>query len=240
VLTTEFAAVAVTSLLEAIRKTDPSIRFFQASSSEIFGDPREVPQTELTPFEPVTPYGVAKACGHLIAHVYRRRYGLFACCGILYNHESPRRPLQFLPRQVAHGAAAIHLGLESELVLGELTAARDWGYAGDYVRGMWTMLQHAQPDDYVLASGKLHTVEQLVELAFTCVGLDWREWVRTTDSLKRGSAELHDLVGNAEKAKRVVGWRPEVAVPELVQLLVRAKVERLSSEQPAAVHTEAP
>jgi GDPmannose 4,6-dehydratase len=232
VLTAEFAAVGVTSLLEAIRKTDPCIRFFQASSSEIFGEPRETPQTENTPFAPVTPYGVAKAYGHLIAHVYRRRYELFVCCGILYNHESPRRPLQFLPSKVAHGAAAISLGLETELVLGDLSAARDWGYAADYVRGMWATLQHDEPDDYILATGRLHTVEQLVELAFGSVGLDWREHVRTSESLRRGRAELHDLVGNAEKARRVLGWKPEVSFAELIELLVQAEVRRLSM-QPA-------
>ena len=160
--TAEFAAVGATSLLEAIRAVDPAIRFYQASSSEIFGEPRESPQTEETPLEPVTPYGVAKAYAHFIVSSYRRRYGLFACSGILYNHESPRRPLEFLPRKVAHGAAAISLGLQDELVLGDLDATRDWGYAGDYVRAMWLMLQQDEPGDYVVASGESHSVRELV------------------------------------------------------------------------------
>src|SRR5262249_14161341 len=178
VQTAEFAAVGATSLLEAIRLVDPEIRFYQASSSEIFGDPIETPQTESTPLAPVTPYGVAKAYAHFSARSYRHRYGLFACSRILYNHESPRRPLEFLPRKVAHGAAVISLGLERELVLGDLDARRDWGYAGDYVRAMHLMLQQDEPDDYVVASGESHSVRDLVEIAFDHVGLDWQEHVR--------------------------------------------------------------
>ncbi len=227
VTTAEFAAVGATSLLEAIRAVDPSIRFYQASSSEIFGEPRESPQTEQTPLEPVTPYGVAKAYAHFIVNSYRRQYGLFACSGILYNHESPRRPLEFLPRKVAHGAAAISLGLQDELVLGDLDARRDWGYAGDYVRAMWLMLQQDEPDDYVVASGEDHSVRELVQCAFAHVGLDWQEHVRVDPALQRGSAELHRLVGDASKARARLEWQPEVRFEELVHLLVDADLERL-------------
>jgi GDPmannose 4,6-dehydratase len=183
VQTAEFAAVGATSLLEAIRIVDPEIRFYQASSSEIFGDPAEAPQTETTPLAPVTPYGVAKAYAHFSARSYRQRYGMYACSGILYNHESPRRPLKFLPRKVAHGAAAISLGFEDELVLGDLDATRDWGYAGDYVRAMWLMLQQDAPDDYIVASGKDHSVRELVQCTFAHVGLDWQDHVRVDPAL---------------------------------------------------------
>ena len=227
VQTAEFAAVGATSLLEAIRLVDPGIRFYQASSSEIFGDSVDVPQTESTPLAPVTPYGVAKAYAHLSARSYRHRYGLYACSGILYNHESPRRPLKFLPRKVAHGAAAISLGLEQELVLGDLDATRDWGYAGDYVRAMWLMLQQEEPDDYVVASGEDHSVRELVQCAFAHVGLDWKQHVRVDPTLQRGAAELHRLVGNPAKARAELGWQPEVDFTNLVHLLVDADVARL-------------
>ena len=229
VQTAEFAAVGATSLLEAIRTVDPAIRFYQASSSEIFGDPVETPQTEKTPLAPVTPYGVAKAYAHFSARSYRHGYGLFACSGILYNHESPRRPLQFLPRKVAHGAAAISLGLEQELVLGDLEARRDWGYAGDYVRAMWLMLQQDAPGDYVVASGQSHSVRELVECAFLQVGLDWEEHVRVDSTLQRGVAQLHGLVGNPAKARVKLGWQPAVDFVHLVQLLVDADVARLKA-----------
>jgi len=222
VRTAEFAAVGVTSLLEAIRAVDPSIRVYQASSSEIFGEPKDVPQTEATALSPVTPYGVAKAYAHFIVGSYRRRYGLHASSGILYNHESPRRPLDFVPSKIAHAAASISLGLGQELALGDLHARRDWGFAGDYVEGMWLMLQQDEPDDYVLATGVLHSVEELVELAFGHVGLDWRDHVRVDESLLRGTAELHDLVGDASKARRALGWSPRVDFEELVRLLVDA------------------
>jgi GDPmannose 4,6-dehydratase len=225
--TAGFAAVGATSLLEAIRAVDPSIRFYQASSSEIFGEPRESPQTEATPLEPVTPYGVAKAYAHFIVHSYRRRYGLFACSGILYNHESPRRPLEFLPRKVANGAAAISLGLQDELVLGDLDARRDWGYAGDYVRAMWLMLQQDTADDYVVAAGESHSVRELVECAFTRVGLDWQDHVRLDPALRRGSAELHRLVGDATRARERLGWSAELNFEQLVHLLVDSDVELL-------------
>jgi GDPmannose 4,6-dehydratase len=227
VLTAELAAVGATALLEAIREVDPAIRFYQASSSEIFGEPVETPQTELTPLVPLTPYGVAKAYAHFITRSYRRRYGLYACAGILYNHESPRRPLEFLPSKVANAAATIKLGLTAELWLGDLAAQRDWGYAGDYVRAMWLMLQQAEPDDYVIATGELHSVEELVELAFEHAGLDWRAYVQIDESLKRGKAELHGLVGDPTKARERLGWKPEVSFDELVALLVDAELDRL-------------
>jgi GDPmannose 4,6-dehydratase len=232
VLTAELAAVGATALLEAIREVNPAIRFYQASSSEIFGEPVETPQTEQTPLAPLTPYGVAKAYAHFITRSYRRRYGLHACAGILYNHESPRRPLEFLPSKVANAVAAIKLGITAELWLGDLSAQRDWGYAGDYVRAMWLMLQHDEPDDYVIATGEPHSVEQLVQLAFDHVGLDWRAYVHIDESLKRGKAELHGLVGDPTKARDRLGWRPEVAFEELVALLVDAELERLGERQP--------
>jgi GDPmannose 4,6-dehydratase len=228
VRTAEFAAVGVTALLEAIRAVDPSIRMYQASSSEIFGEPSVMPQTEETPLHPVTPYGVAKAYGHFIVGSYRRRYGLHASCGILYNHESPRRPVDFLPSKVAHAAAAISLGFEHELPLGDLHAQRDWGYAGDYVEAMRLMLQRDDPGDYVVATGVLHSVEEIVDLAFGRVSLDWRDHVRLDDSLLRGRAELHDLVGDASKARRQLGWSPRVGFEDLVRLLVDAALARLT------------
>ncbi len=227
ILTAEFAAVGVTTLLESIREVDAGIRFYQASSSEIFGEPSETPQTEETPLTPLTPYGVAKAYGHFITRSYRSRYSLHASSGILYNHESPRRPLDFLPRKVAHGAASIALGLESELRLGDLSARRDWGYAGDYVRAMWLMLQQEEPADYLIATGESHSVEELVEAAFRRAGLDWRAHVRLDESLVRGSAELHHLVGDPSRARERLGWEPSVRFEELVELLVDAELARL-------------
>jgi GDPmannose 4,6-dehydratase len=220
--TAEFAAVGVTSLLEAVRAVVPGARVYQASSSEIFGAPRESPQTEETPLHPVTPYGVAKAYGHLIVGSYRKRYGLHLCSGILYNHESPRRPPSFLPRKVAVGVARIARGLDHELVLGDLAARRDWGYAGDYVRAMWLMLQRDTPSDYVVASGESHSVQELVELAFAHAGLDWRKHVRVDPALVRGKAELHDLVGDASRARSELGWQPALDFEALVRLLVDA------------------
>lgn len=235
--TAEFAAVGVTALLEAVRAVSPESRVYQASSSEIFGAPSESPQTERTPLAPVTPYGVAKAYGHLIARSYRLRYGLFVCSGILYNHESPRRPLSFLPRKVAHGAASIALGHADELLLGDLDARRDWGYAGDAVHAMWLMLQHDVPDDFVVASGESHSVRELAELAFAHVGLDWRDHVRVDPTLVRGRAELHDLVGDPSHARAELGWRQEVAFPELVRLLVDADLELLRTHSSSTAST---
>ncbi len=230
VLTAQLAAVGATALLEAVREVDPAIRFYQASSSEIFGDPVESPQTERTPLAPLTPYGVAKAYAHFITRSYRHRYGLHACAGILYNHESPRRPLEFLPSKVANAAASIKLGLTAELWLGDLSAERDWGYAGDYVRAMWLMLQGDDPDDYVIATGEPHSVEELVRRAFEHAGLDWRAYVHIDESLKRGKAELHGLVGDPTKARERLGWTPQVSFEELVAMLVDAQLERLGRD----------
>jgi GDPmannose 4,6-dehydratase len=225
IATAEFAAVGVTSLLEAVRAVAPSARVYQASSSEIFGAPATSPQTEETPLHPVTPYGVAKAYGHLIVGSYRMRYGLHLSSGILYNHESPRRPPTFLPRKVSLGAARIAAGLQEELVIGDLGARRDWGFAGDYVRAMWLMLQQDEPGDYVIASGESHSVEELVALAFARVDRDWRDYVRVDPDLVRGRAELHDLVGDAARAHTQLDWQPSCGFAELVHLLVDADVE---------------
>jgi GDPmannose 4,6-dehydratase len=233
VLTAEFAAVGCTALLEAIRRVDDSIRFYQASSSEIFGEPREVPQHEETPLHPVTPYGVAKAYAHFITLSYRRRYGLHASSGILYNHESPRRPLEFVTRKIASAAAAISLGLETHVSLGSLDARRDWGYASDYVRAMWLMLQQDEPGDFVIASGVAHSVGDFAEAAFTRVGLDWREYVRVDDALVRGTAELHHLVGDPAKARDRLGWVSTLDFEGLVHLLVDAEIARLTPREPA-------
>ena len=237
VLTAEFAAVGVTVMLEAIRAVDPGIRFYQASSSEIFGEPPVAPQGPETPLVPLTPYGVAKAYGHMITRSYRRRYGLHASTGILYNHESPRRPLDFLPRKVVRGAAEIAAGQREELVLGDLEARRDWGYAPDYVRAMWLMLQQDEPEDYVVATGETHRVRDLVETAFAHLGLDWRAHVRTDESLVRGRAELHNLVGDPTKTKERLGWSPSVTFEELVRLMVDADVGHLRADVSSSVAT---
>jgi GDPmannose 4,6-dehydratase len=227
VLTAQFAAVGATALLEAVRLTVPDARVYQAASSEIFGEPLEAPQNESTPVMPLTPYGAAKAYSFFAVRSYRRRYDLFACAGILYNHESPRRPLEFLPRKVAIGAARIAAGLEDTLLLGDLDPRRDWGYAGDYVRAMWLMLQQDEPDDYVIATGVTHSVRDLVECAFAHVGLDWREHVQVDESLRRGRAELHNLVGDASKARERLGWEPSVDFASLVHTLVDADLAML-------------
>jgi GDPmannose 4,6-dehydratase len=231
VVTAEFAAVGATALLEAIRHVDSDIRFYQASSSEIFGEPRETPQREDTPLSPLTPYGVAKAYAHFVTRSYRHRYGLHASSGILYNHESPRRPLDFVTRKISHAAAACSLDLQSEVLLGDLDARRDWGYAGDFVRAMWRMLQQDDPDDYVVATGVSHSVRDLVECAFEHVGVDWTDYVHIDESLQRGRAELHNLVGDASKAAQLLGWEPTVEFEGLVRLLVDADLERLRGER---------
>ncbi len=224
-LTAEFTAVGVTRMLEAVRIVDPSIRFYQASSSEMFGKVRETPQNENTPFYPRSPYGVAKVYGHWITVNYRESYGLFACSGILFNHESPRRGLEFVTRKVTHGAARAKLGLQEKLHMGNLDAHRDWGYAGDYVRAMWLMLQQEAPSDYVIATGETHSVRELCEIAFTHVGLDWRDHVAVDPELMR-PAEVDYLVGDASKARRELGWEPAVGFRELVETMAAADLER--------------
>jgi GDPmannose 4,6-dehydratase len=229
VLTAEFTAVGVTRMLEAVRQVDPSIRFYQASSSEMFGKVREIPQTEETPFYPRSPYGVAKAYGHFITVNYRESYELFATSGILFNHESPRRGLEFVTRKITEGVARIKLGLASELRLGDLEPKRDWGFAGDYVRAMWLMLQQESPADYVIATGERHSVREFAELAFGHAGLDWERYVVRDEQLMR-PAEVFDLVGDASRARRELGWEPRVSFQELVELMVDADIDRLSRE----------
>jgi GDPmannose 4,6-dehydratase len=231
VLTAEFTAVGVTKMLEAMRKVAPDARLYQASSSEMFGKVLEVPQRESTPFYPRSPYGVAKCYGHFITVNYRESYDLFACSGILFNHESPRRGLEFVTRKVTHGAASIKLGLEEGLALGNLDAARDWGYAKDYVEAMWLMLQQDEPDDYVIATGEAHTVRDLVELAFERVGLDWEEHVRIDPQFFR-PAEVEHLIGDASKAREKLGWEPRTSFEELVNLMVDADLEALRATAP--------
>src|SRR5262245_404487 len=225
VLTGEFTALGVTRMLDAIRLVDPGIHFYQASSSEMFGKVRETPQNERTPFHPRSPYGVAKVYGHAITVNYRESYGLFACSGILFNHESPRRGFEFVTRKVTDGAARIKHGLARELRLGNLDAHRDWGFAGDYVQAMWLMLQQEQPDDYVVATGESHSVQELVELAFSHAGLDWREYVVVDPLLKR-PAEVDLLMGDASKARRALGWSPKVNFTELIRMMVEADLAR--------------
>lgn len=226
VLTGEFTALGVTRVLDAIRLVDPTIRFYQASSSEMFGKVREVPQNEQTPFYPRSPYGVAKVYGHWITVNYRESYGLFACSGILFNHESPRRGLEFVTRKVTHGAARIKLGLADELRLGNLDARRDWGYALDYVRAMWLMLQQDEPDDYVIATGETHSVRELCEVAFSYLGLDYRDYVKVDPRFFR-PAEVDLLVGDASKARAKLGWEPTVTFEELIHLMVDADMKLL-------------
>jgi GDPmannose 4,6-dehydratase len=224
-LTGEYNSQGVTRCLEAIRRVNPRIRFYQASSSEMFGKVREVPQTELTPFHPRSPYGVSKVFGHFITVNYRESYGLFAVSGILFNHESPRRGLEFVTRKVTDGVARIKLGLADTLPLGNLDAERDWGFAGDYVRAMWLMLQQDQPDDYVVAMGVSHSVRDLVEAAFGHVGLDWERHVRTDPGLLR-PADVDQLVGDATRARQRLGWEPTVDFQGLVTMMVDADLER--------------
>ena len=225
VLTGEFTALGVTRMLDAVRLVDPAIHFYQASSSEMFGKVRETPQSERTPFHPRSPYAVAKAYGHAITVNYRESYGLFACSGILFNHESPRRGLEFVTRKVTDGAARIKLGLARELRLGNLDARRDWGFAGDYVQAMWLMLQQDEAEDYVVATGESHSVQELVEHAFDEVGLDWQQWVVLDPALLR-PAEVDVLLGDASKARGKLGWEPKVQFPELVRMMVQADLDR--------------
>jgi GDPmannose 4,6-dehydratase len=227
VFTGEVTALGVTRLLDAIRMVNPKIRFYQASSSEMFGKVRETPQKETTPFYPRSPYGVAKVYGHWITVNYRESYGLYACSGILFNHESPRRGLEFVTRKVTDGVARIKLGLADKIFLGNLDAQRDWGFAGDYVRAMWLMLQQDEPDDYVIATGKTHSVQRLCEVAFGAVGLDWHDYVAQDPRFMR-PAEVDLLVGDAGKARQRLGWEPKVSFEELIQMMVEADLKRLS------------
>ena len=235
-LTGEYNAQGVTRVLEAIRQVDTSIRVYQASSSEMFGKVRETPQTELTPFHPRSPYGVSKVFAHYVTVNYRESYDLFAVSGILFNHESPRRGLEFVTRKVTDGAARIKLGLAETLPLGNLDARRDWGFAGDYVRAMWMMLQQDRPDDYVIATGVSRSVRELVRIAFAHAGLDWREHVRTDPALLR-PAEVDHLIGNPAKAEAELGWRPGIDFEGLVRMMVDADVARLAgASQEGAVN----
>ncbi len=225
VLTGEFTALGVTRILEAIRLIDPTIRFYQASSSEMFGKVRETPQSEHTPFYPRSPYGVAKVYGHYITVNYRESYDLFACSGILFNHESPRRGLEFVTRKVTSAVAQIKLGMTSELRMGNLEAKRDWGFAGDYVQAMWLMLQQATPADYVIATGETHTVRELVEVAFSHVGLNYMDFVREDPAFFR-PAEVDLLVGDASLAAAQLGWKPTVDFKGLITMMVDADLDR--------------
>ena len=219
-------------MLDAIRHVNPRIKFYQASSSEMFGKVREVPQTEMTPFYPRSPYGVSKVFGHYITVNYRESYNLFACSGILFNHESPRRGLEFVTRKVTYAVARIKLGLQDKLFLGNLEAHRDWGFAGDYVRAMWLMLQQPTPDDYVVATGEAHSVKDLVQIAFARAGLDWKKHVEIDPNLLR-PAEVDHLIGNPAKARQILNWEPSVTFAGLVEMMVDADVERLSGKKPA-------
>jgi GDPmannose 4,6-dehydratase len=231
VLTAEFSGVGATRMLEAMRETVPEARFYQASSSEMFGQVLEVPQTEKTPFYPRSPYGVAKAYGHFITVNYRESYDLFACSGILFNHESPRRGLEFVTRKVTHGAAAIKLGLQEKLALGNLDAERDWGYAKDYVEAMWMMLQADEPDDFVIATGETHSVRELVEVSFARAGLEVDDHVEIDPRFFR-PAEVEHLIGDAAKAREKLGWEPRTSFRELVELMVDSDLELLASGTP--------
>ena len=229
VLTGEFTALGVTRVLDAIRIVNPEIRFYQASTSEMFGKVQAVPQTEETPFYPRSPYGVAKLYGHWITINYRESYDMYACSGILFNHESPRRGLEFVTRKVTHAVARIKLGLQKDVHLGNLDSRRDWGYAGDYVRAMWLMLQQDAPDDYVIATGETHAVRELCEVAFSHVGLNWEDHVVVDPKFYR-PAEVDLLIGDPTKAKKQLGWVPAVSFKELVEMMVDADLEMVKKE----------
>ena len=229
-LTGEFNAQGVTRVLEAVRAVNPKIRFYQASSSEMYGRVREVPQTEMTPFYPRSPYGVTKVFGHYITVNYRESYDLFACSGILFNHESPRRGIEFVTRKITDGVARIKLGHADKLMLGNRDACRDWGFSGDYVRAMWLMLQQDQPDDYVIATGEAHSVQEFVEVAFGHVGLDWQKHVGI-DARYLRPAEVDHLIGDPAKAKKELGWEPSVNFTQLVTMMVDADIDRIKSGQ---------
>ncbi len=230
VATSTAAVASISALLDGVRRERPEARFVNAASAEIFGAPAESPQTERTPVAPLTPYGAGKAFGHFLTGSFRRQYGLHASSAILFNHESPRRSTQFLTRKVTHGAAAISLGLEDELRLGDLSARRDWGFAGDYVRALWLMASQDEPDDYVIATGESHTVEEFVAAAFDEVGVDWRERVRFDESFARGAADSPELVGDPSKARDRLGWQAETGFDELVRMMVEADLELLKDQ----------
>ena len=229
VLTGEFTALGVTRILEAVRLVNPKIRFYQASSSEMFGMVRESPQNEKTAFYPRSPYGVAKLYGHWITVNYRESYDLFTCSGILFNHESPRRGLEFVTRKVSYGATRVKLGLQSKLKMGNLDAERDWGFAGDYVQAMWQMLQQEKPQDYVVATGVAHSVRQLLEIAFGHLGMDYRDYVETDPAFLR-PAEVHHLLGDSSKARQELGWKPQITFQGLVKMMVDEDLARLKRE----------
>jgi GDPmannose 4,6-dehydratase len=229
VLTAEFTAIGVTRILEAIRAVNPGIKFYQASSSEMFGKVKTIPQNEETPFHPRSPYGVAKVYGHWITVNYRESYGIKAFSGILFNHESPRRGIEFVTRKVTYNAAKIKLGISNELRLGNLDAKRDWGYAGDYVRAMWMMLQHDLPEDFVIATGETHSVRELVEIAFSHLDLDYHDFVKLDKKYKR-PAEVDLLIGDASKAKKRLGWKPTVSFKQLVEMMVDSDIQVVKSE----------
>ncbi|MCE2470605.1 MAG: GDP-mannose 4,6-dehydratase [Anaerolineae bacterium] len=226
VFTGDITGLGVTRLLEAVRTVNPGIRYYQASSSEMFGKVREVPQAETTPFYPRSPYGVAKVYGHWITVNYRESYDMFTCSGILFNHESPRRGMEFVTRKVSYHAAKIKLEMANEIRIGNLDSKRDWGYAGDYVRAMWLMLQQDQPDDFVIATGETHSVERLLEVAFGHVGLNWRDYAVQDEAFMR-PAEVDLLVGDPAKAKRLLGWQPDVSFEELIGMMVEADLKKL-------------
>ena len=225
---------AVSALLEGIREEVPETRFVNAASAEIFGEPGEAPQTERTPVAPLTPYGAGKAFAHFLTGAFRRQYGLHASSAILFNHESPKRPLQFLTRKVTHGAAAISLGLERELRLGDLSAQRDWGFAGDFVGALRLMASRGEPGDFVVATGEAHTVEEFVAAAFEEVGLDWRDYVKFDEAFARGRSDSRALVGDPTKARELLGWEPQLGFRELVTLMVEADVDLLKAQAASA------
>ncbi|MCL4473788.1 MAG: GDP-mannose 4,6-dehydratase [Actinobacteria bacterium] len=234
VLTAQFTALGVTRMLEAMRLTKPDARFYQASSSEMFGKVAESPQTENTPFHPRSPYGVAKVYGHFITVNYRESYDLYACSGILFNHESPRRGREFVTRKVTDGVARIKLGLAGEIRLGNLDAKRDWGYAEDYVRMMWMMLQQDEPDDYVICSGETHSVEELVQIAFDHVGLNWKDYVKIDQRFVR-PAEVDLLIGDAAKAKEKLGWVPQVSFKQMIEMMIDNDLKIVQEEIDAGI-----
>jgi len=229
VLTAEFTATGVTRMLEAIRYVDPKIKFYQASSSEMFGKVKEIPQTEKTPFHPRSPYGVAKVYGHWITINYRESYNIFGCSGILFNHESPRRGIEFVTRKVTYNAAKIKLGLAKELRMGTLDAKRDWGFAGDYVKAMWLMLQQEKPDDFIISTGETHSVKELVEIAFSHLDLDYKKYVKKDKRFMR-PAEVDLLIGDHSKAKKILNWEPKVSFKELITMMVDFDVKLLKKE----------